>query len=124
MSLVEVAWVAGAWKYLGSRKTGRARGLSGRRSRSFLRPLFPSACYAGYVEVALSSNFMVFPKRHYFYLVPRQGNSHTCPQSVGTVAPAPVKFEKLGLICEPFTSKPRVVFHLRWAGHRVKLTGC
>ena len=89
MSLVEVAWVAGAWKYLGSRKTGRARGLSGRRSRSFLRPLFPSACYAGYVEVALSSNFMVFPKRHYFYLVPRQGNSHTCLQSVGTVAPAP-----------------------------------
>ena len=75
-----------------------------RKSRSFFRPLLPSACYAGYVEVALSSNFMVFPKRHYFYLVPRQGNSHTFPQFVGTVAPAPLKFEKLGLIYEPFTS--------------------
>ena len=45
--------------------------------RSFLRPLLPSACYAGYVEVALSSNFMVFPRRHYFYLFPRQGISHS-----------------------------------------------
>ena len=30
------------------------------RVRSFLRPLLPSACYAGYVEVVLSSNFMIF----------------------------------------------------------------
>ena len=34
VSFVEVASVAGAWKYLGSRKTRRARGLSGRRSLS------------------------------------------------------------------------------------------
>ena len=114
MSFVEVARVAAlgsiwAQEKPGAREASRAGAPSplaclSRASRSFLRPLLPSACYAGYVEVALSSNFMVFPKRHYFYLVPRQGNSHTCPQSVGTVAPAPVKFEKLGLICEPFTS--------------------
>ena len=65
VSLVEVARVAGTWKYFGSRKTGRARDLLGRHSLSprvscahYVRP---SACYAGYVEVALSSNFMVFP---------------------------------------------------------------
>ena len=34
VSFVEVASVAGAWKYLGSRKTRRARGLSGTRSLS------------------------------------------------------------------------------------------
>ena len=99
MSFVEVACVAVAWKYLDSIKTPRARGLLGTRFLSsrvslsrvpfFLAPLLPSACYAGNVEVALSSNFMVFPKKHYFYLVPRQEDSHTCPQSVGTVAPAP-----------------------------------
>ena len=115
VNFVEVACVAGAWKYLGSRKTRRARGLLGTRSLSsrvspsrvpfFLAgPLLPSACYAGYVEVALSSNFIVFPRRHYFCLVPKQGNSHTCPQPVGKVAPAPLKYEKLGLICEPLTS--------------------
>ena len=91
-------------------KKDRARERPLRQARSLpsrvslVRPFLSSACYAGYVEVALSSNFIVFPKRHYFYLVPRQGNSHTFPQFVGTVAPAPIKFEKLGLICEPFTS--------------------
>ena len=56
---------------------------------------------------------MVFLRRHYFYLVPRQGNSHTCPQCVGTVAPAPLKFEKLGLIGN----------HLRQTARRILLEG-
>ena len=34
VSYVEAACVAGAWKYLGSRKTWRAKGLSGRRPLS------------------------------------------------------------------------------------------
>ena len=66
MSFVEVAGVASAWKYLGSRKTGRARGLLGTRFLSSRVspsrvPSFLAPTDTGYVEVALSSNFMVFP---------------------------------------------------------------
>ena len=115
MSFVEVACVAGAWKYLGSRKTRRARGLLGTRSLSsrvspsrvpfFLaltssKRLLPRL-HTGYVEVVLSSNFMIFP------II----SALSLGRGIHTVAAAGryshtgfPQFEKLGLICEPFTS--------------------
>ena len=45
VSFVEVTCVAGAWKYLGSRKTGLARGLLGRRPSPLARPVFSCAHY-------------------------------------------------------------------------------
>ena len=56
---VNIACVAGAWKYLGAEKNRRAKGRHARVERntclprgrrSLFSPLFPSACYAGYIE--------------------------------------------------------------------------
>ena len=56
---VNIACVAGAWKYLGVEKNRRAKVRHARverntclprARRSLFSPLFPSACYAGYIE--------------------------------------------------------------------------